>query len=86
MGVTTPKADPLAIARFNSRSHTESDTADTLNSLQYNFNSHSNTGVTERSNINEQTNFNSHSYTGVTKGNPHKNQDICYITCFFPTL
>lgn len=55
MGVTTPKADPLAIARFNSRSHTESDTADTLNSLQYNFNSHSNTGVTERSNINEQT-------------------------------
>ena len=55
MGVTTPKADPLAIARFNSRSHTESDTSDTLNSLQYNFNSHSNTGVTERSNINEQT-------------------------------
>ena len=55
MGVTTPKADPLAIARFNSRSHTESDTADTLNSLQYNFNSHSNTGVTERNNINEQT-------------------------------
>ena len=55
MGVTTPKADPLAIARFNSRSHPESDTADTLNSLQYNFNSHSNTGVTERSNINEQT-------------------------------